>query len=403
VSPFLKADKEIVLAALKSDVKAYHHVADHLKYDPEILELYKGEISFEKQILIARMKNKGGHNLKLCEDYWRDDRDVVLAAVSNYGSVLEIVNPFLKADKEIVLAALKSDVKAYHHIADHLKDDPEILELAKGGISLVTEKQKNIENQTWSKEKRRLVDKFRVGDGHEIRNCEDCWRCDRDVVLAAMASCGKAIQFIAEPLRADKEIVLLALKTNRRAISYASAKLQKDPDIIAASKRVDDSVFEVTPEEYAFLMQDIIIDNSQEDKEEIEFQRISADWSDEKRALVQRLKVKGYGLRYVEEHWYSDRDVIMAAVSNRGEMLELADPALKEDKEIVTAALRNDWQAFQYVADHLKYDTAFITQATRTDLDYEDNEDEVDTSKGLGGWAEYISSAIGSPDDTENK
>ena len=101
----------------------------------------------------------------------------------------------------------------------------------------------------------------------------------------------------------------------------------------------------------------------------------------------------------------SDKDVIMAAVSNRGKMLKLVDPALKENKEIVTVALRNDWQTLQYVADHLKYDIAFITKATRIDLDYKDNENvlEVDTSKGLGGWAEYISSAIGSPDDTVNK
>ena len=127
VNPFLKTDKEILLAALKSNIKAYHHVADHLKYDPEILDLYKAEISFEEQILIARMKKNSGHNLKLCKDDWRDDRDLVLAAVSNDGSVLEIVNYFLKADKEIVLATLKSGVKAYNHVADYFKDDLEIL------------------------------------------------------------------------------------------------------------------------------------------------------------------------------------------------------------------------------------------------------------------------------------
>ena len=52
---------------------------------------------------------------------------MVLAAVSNDGSVLEIVNYFLKADKEIVLATLKSGVKAYNHVADYFKDDLEIL------------------------------------------------------------------------------------------------------------------------------------------------------------------------------------------------------------------------------------------------------------------------------------
>ena len=43
------------------------------------------------------------------------------------------------------------------------------------------------------------------------------------------------------------------------------------------SKHVDTSVFEVTPEEYAFLMQAIIVEDSQEDTEEIKFQRINAN------------------------------------------------------------------------------------------------------------------------------
>ena len=81
-------------------------------------------------------------------------------------------------------------------------------------------------------------------------------------MLAAMASYGTAIEFIAEPLRADKEIVLLALKTNQRVIANASAELRKDPDIIAASKHVNKSVFEVTPKVYVFLMRGIIVDNS---------------------------------------------------------------------------------------------------------------------------------------------
>ena len=49
------------------------------------------------------------------------DKDVTMAAVSNWGKILELADPALKEDKEIVTAALRNDWQEFQYVAGHLK------------------------------------------------------------------------------------------------------------------------------------------------------------------------------------------------------------------------------------------------------------------------------------------
>ena len=55
---------------------------------------------------------------------------------------------------------------------------------------------------------------------------------DKDVVLAAVAQNGSALEFAAEPLRADKDVVLAAVTQNLSALRFAAATLKKDTDVL---------------------------------------------------------------------------------------------------------------------------------------------------------------------------
>lgn len=74
-------------------------------------------------------------------DNFRDDKEVVLAAVSNYGGSLAYASDRLKDDKEVVLRAIdKSDGYVLEYASDRLKDDKELaLEAVKksGGAMVV--------------------------------------------------------------------------------------------------------------------------------------------------------------------------------------------------------------------------------------------------------------------------
>ena len=56
----------------------------------------------------------------------RDDKDVVLAAVTNKAIILKYASQRLRADKDIALAAVKQNKKSFSYIADELKNDEDI-------------------------------------------------------------------------------------------------------------------------------------------------------------------------------------------------------------------------------------------------------------------------------------
>jgi uncharacterized protein YdeI (YjbR/CyaY-like superfamily) len=58
---------------------------------------------------------------------------------------------------------------------------------------------------------------------------------DKQVVLAAVAQDGLALQFAAEALRADKEFMLAAVAQNGRALYFAAEALRADKQVVLAA------------------------------------------------------------------------------------------------------------------------------------------------------------------------
>ena len=98
---------------------------------------------------------KNGYELKFVSDELKNDKEIVLVAVTEYGVALEYASDTLRNDREVVLAAVRQDGDALVHASDELKND-------------------------------------------------------REIVLAAVHQNGWALQYASEELRNDKEIVLAA-------------------------------------------------------------------------------------------------------------------------------------------------------------------------------------------------
>jgi hypothetical protein len=64
-----------------------------------------------------------------------NNKEEVLAAVSNSGEALEFASDELRADKEAVLAAVKQSDKAFRYVSDELKADKDVV------IAALTHKQ----------------------------------------------------------------------------------------------------------------------------------------------------------------------------------------------------------------------------------------------------------------------
>ena len=57
-------------------------------------------------------------------------------------------------------------------------------------------------------------------------------RSDRDIVLLAVSSCGSALRFTSKSLKADKAVVLAAVAHDGGALRFASGELRNDEDVV---------------------------------------------------------------------------------------------------------------------------------------------------------------------------
>ena len=127
----LRADREVVLAAVKKQGMALEYAAEPLRSD--------------REVVLAAVKKTGGALRYACPEL-RDDREVVLAAVRQRGNALHWASARLRGDMDLAAEALaqyaelekewfddpagnfniRMKSNLYLHIAPELRDDPEL-------------------------------------------------------------------------------------------------------------------------------------------------------------------------------------------------------------------------------------------------------------------------------------
>jgi hypothetical protein len=83
----------------------------------------------DRKSALAKLK-KEGYLLRNMPEYM-NDKELVLAAVKDYGLSLKQASPALQADKEIVMAAVKNNGMAIDFASPVLKKDKAIIKAAK--------------------------------------------------------------------------------------------------------------------------------------------------------------------------------------------------------------------------------------------------------------------------------
>jgi hypothetical protein len=112
LSPELKGNKEVALAAVTNEGMTLKFASPELKSD--------------KEVVLASVKQNGSA-LEFASLELKSDKEVVLAAVTNKGMALEFASPELLANKEIVLVAVSQNCNVFKYLSDEFKRDPEIV------------------------------------------------------------------------------------------------------------------------------------------------------------------------------------------------------------------------------------------------------------------------------------
>ena len=136
VSERLQDDREIVLQSIKYDGTQLEYASARLQDDEEIvLEAINDEpISLEyasyrhrnnRVIVIKAIKSYSNYEispLKFVSEKLKDDKEIIMIAITNCGNALRYASERLQDDKEIVLEAIKNDRNAFYYISDNLKE-----------------------------------------------------------------------------------------------------------------------------------------------------------------------------------------------------------------------------------------------------------------------------------------
>ncbi len=107
-------------------VKRRRSFLERVKQDGSELRLADMELRADKDIVLAAV-TQNGETLKFAAEEHKADREIVLAAVTQNGFALLYAATDLKADREIVLVAVTQNRRALLSAATELRADREIV------------------------------------------------------------------------------------------------------------------------------------------------------------------------------------------------------------------------------------------------------------------------------------
>ena len=113
MSERLRAEKDVVTAAVGSDWNALGYAAEELRCDRDVVLAAVGH---------------DGYALQFASEKLKDDKEIVLSAIATYeGDVLEYASERLKDDKETVLAAVKRCGDSIGFASERLRHDGDVI------------------------------------------------------------------------------------------------------------------------------------------------------------------------------------------------------------------------------------------------------------------------------------
>ena len=141
-----------------------------------------------------------GERLQDFSEEDRNNKELVLVAVTNYGEALEYASDELKSNRDVVLAAVTNDGEALEYASDELKSNRDVV------LAAVT------------------------NDGGALGYAHEMFLKDREIVLVAVTTDGDVMRWLPKVFKRDREIVMAAVKsgwTSRIWVLLCLQKIQK--------------------------------------------------------------------------------------------------------------------------------------------------------------------------------
>jgi hypothetical protein len=176
--------------------------------------------------------------MKYASDRLKDDEKFVEKAIeSSRGDVIQFASDRILNNKKCAKMAIESSWTSYNVLGDDLKADKELLQLALDNNGNVFSNQTPLQTcDEKFRADRAIVEQAIDNWAYAIMYASEDLKGDRELIRKAVSSIGGALEYASDSLKDDKEIVMLAVSGDPDALEYASDKLKKDKDILKVVK-----------------------------------------------------------------------------------------------------------------------------------------------------------------------
>jgi hypothetical protein len=142
---------------------------------------------------------------------------------------------------------------------------------------------------------------------HPLAHSIESIRDDEEVVLAAVAKHGEALQHASDRLRAKHNVAVVACSNNGDALRYCSPELRQDRDLV-----------------------------------------------------LRACRTSGNALKHASEFLRNDREIVFAAVRQNGDALAHASETRRRDREVVRAAVEKNRSSIKFAGADLQNDPNLV-------------------------------------------
>ncbi len=225
----LKNDLSIVTFALEEDFRAIFYVGSELLKDeevfkylfkiPRVIEYYCSKYSCDRWLL-GRFMSINPDSYKFASKDIKSDYSYTKSIIKNHGLVLEHVIPMFKDDDDIVIAAIKNNPSAIQYASDRLKNDHKIVEIA-----------------------------LQNGNLAVLKYLHPSFANNKPLILKSIGKLTTTLIYLGRVLRSDLDIIIAAVKMNGNILKELGSSFRENIEIVKAAicSNVEPRYYEVIP------------------------------------------------------------------------------------------------------------------------------------------------------------
>jgi len=280
----------------------------------------------DNKTYMLKLIAKNPRTIICASDRLKDDRDVVLKAITNndfFGYLLKDASTRIKGDKEIVLKAVSGNGFALQYASLKLRDD----------YNVVLQATKS----NW------YALKFaspRLQDNYEI--VKIAVQGDRvNISTEDGKTHFSALEFSSKRLQDNKEIVKLSVAIRPLSLQFASEKLKDDYDIVSFT--LTDNFASLAAIQFASV-------------------RIQNDDT----FIKKYLKKDPYFLKFVTQKFKDDKALVLPIISKTPEYFEYISPRLQNDENIVTNMVNKKPQLIKFASLNMRNNKKLMIDIVKT-------------------------------------